>query len=331
MAQGQDYIRWFEPFVNSAMKRYTVTANYKIQLETIAMLQALVSLRVNYSLLDPEGVFLRVLRGQIEFSEKLVWRDADKVLPKIFQFFVQISDDSKSNAVIKRNEVITLLSQLMAAGVVQDGIINSIYHLVKHIFNVQNRGEHILLEAEREMLFSIILKMIENAKVFPLLNHILVFYKSCDQVGWRSTSARVTRAVLTQCVPKQQVAELQCKQFDNFSQISQILENCSNGSLIQNEKLIFDVLRKNQDVLESPFSKNKINFVLINISLLRIIFTQSGLRQIVITRQANSASKTDFLKILKRILTHASSAPYKLKKWCRIQTIFLAKMISGYL
>ena len=58
----------------------------------------------------------------------------------------------------------------MAAGVVQDGIINSIYHLVKHIFNVQNRGEHILLEAEREMLFSIILKMIENAKVFPLFN-----------------------------------------------------------------------------------------------------------------------------------------------------------------
>jgi len=108
--QGQDYIRWFEPFVNSAMKRYTVTANYKIQIATIAMLQSLVRLRVNYALLDPEGVFLRVLRAQIEFSEKLIWRDADKVCPNIFNFFIQISGDSKS--IIKRNEVITLLSQV---------------------------------------------------------------------------------------------------------------------------------------------------------------------------------------------------------------------------
>ena len=38
-SSSQDFIRWFEPFVNIAMKRYTVTANGKIQLATIALLQ----------------------------------------------------------------------------------------------------------------------------------------------------------------------------------------------------------------------------------------------------------------------------------------------------
>ena len=36
---GQDFIRWFEPFVNVAMKRYTVTANPDIQFATINLLR----------------------------------------------------------------------------------------------------------------------------------------------------------------------------------------------------------------------------------------------------------------------------------------------------
>ena len=88
----------------------------------------------------------------------------------------------------------------MAAGISEDGLIDSISHLIKSIFNIENRGEHILLEAEREMLLSMLLKMIKNSKIFPLLNQILLFYKSCDQVGWRSISARMSRSILTQCV-----------------------------------------------------------------------------------------------------------------------------------
>ena len=70
------------------------------------MLKSLIKLRVNYSLLDQDGVFLKVLRNQTEFAEKLVWRDAVKILPNIFQFFVLIADDPKS--IIRRNEIITL-------------------------------------------------------------------------------------------------------------------------------------------------------------------------------------------------------------------------------
>ena len=93
----KSYIRWFEPFVNVAMKRYTVTANPDIQLATISLLRNLIKLRVNYSLLDHDGVFLRVLRSQIECAEKLIWRisDCEQILSSIFSFLVSISDDTK--------------------------------------------------------------------------------------------------------------------------------------------------------------------------------------------------------------------------------------------
>ena len=79
------------------MKRYTVTANPDIQLATISLLRNLIKLRVNYSLLDHDGVFLRVLRSQIECAEKLIWRisDCEQILPSIFSFLVSISDDTK--------------------------------------------------------------------------------------------------------------------------------------------------------------------------------------------------------------------------------------------
>ena len=75
----------------------TVTANPDIQLATINLLRNLIKLRVNYSLLDHDGVFLRVLRSQIECSEKLIWRisDCEQILPSIFSFLVSISDDTK--------------------------------------------------------------------------------------------------------------------------------------------------------------------------------------------------------------------------------------------
>ena len=52
---------------------------------------------MNYSLLDHDGVFLRVLRSQIECAEKLIWRisDCEQILPSIFSFLVSISDDTK--------------------------------------------------------------------------------------------------------------------------------------------------------------------------------------------------------------------------------------------
>ena len=82
------------------MKRYTVTANPDIQLATISLLRNLIKLRVNYSLLDHDGVFLRVLRSQIECAEKLIWRisDCEQILPSIFSFLVSISDDTKGRA-----------------------------------------------------------------------------------------------------------------------------------------------------------------------------------------------------------------------------------------
>ena len=60
-----------------------------------------VGLRVNYQLLDHDGVFLKVLRSQIEFAEKMVWRDCTDTMEAIFQFLVAISDDVKGRVSMK--------------------------------------------------------------------------------------------------------------------------------------------------------------------------------------------------------------------------------------
>ena len=149
------------------MKRYTVTANPDIQLATISLLRNLIKLRVNYSLLDHDGVFLRVLRSQIECAEKLIWRisDCEQILPSIFSFLVSISDDTKGKAqrttcphgpycmdepqnnvsepkkgIIKRNEIITLLSSLMASGLKTNLIISSMESIVLDIFDSSKKA-----------------------------------------------------------------------------------------------------------------------------------------------------------------------------------------------
>ena len=52
------------------------------------------------------------------------------------------------------------------------------------------------LDAEREMVLSMLLKMISNPNVLLLLTHVILFYKKNDQVNWRSASARISRALL---------------------------------------------------------------------------------------------------------------------------------------
>ena len=65
----QDFIRIFEPIVICAMRRYTVSTDERIQKAVLKLLTNLMQLRVNYSLLDSEGIFVKILLNQLRGKE----------------------------------------------------------------------------------------------------------------------------------------------------------------------------------------------------------------------------------------------------------------------
>ena len=65
----QSYIRLFEPLVIHALKTYTMTSNLELQAQVIHLLDQLIRLRVNYSLLDADQIFIAFVLKQFEFVE----------------------------------------------------------------------------------------------------------------------------------------------------------------------------------------------------------------------------------------------------------------------
>ena len=181
--------------------------------------------------------------------------------------------------------------------------------LRRHVAGVQLADgpcnpDKIDLDAEREMVLSMLLKMISNPNVLLLLTHVILFYKKNDQVNWRSASARISRALLLECVPLHH----ECR-FDHvgvqqvqLTRIRALLHNCSNGSLIQNEKLFFDALSALMDALQSPVCTTKRSCALISISIMSVLVQQSGLRQILQTKIGTSP-KTGGLTGLKSLVS----------------------------
>ena len=101
--------------------------------------------------------------------------------------------DSLVKGIIRRNEILTLLSTLQAAGLDLGQLLRYMAPIVYEIFDEKAKGD---LEAEREMVLSMLMKMTSNGDCIKLLDYCLCFYKSADQVAWRAASARICRALL---------------------------------------------------------------------------------------------------------------------------------------
>ena len=138
------------------------------------------------------------------------------------------------------------------------------------------------------MILSMLLKMISNPNVLSSLTHVILFYKKNDQVNWRSASARISRALLLECAPLHHECRFDRIGVQNLAKIRVLLHNCSNGSLIQNEKLFFDALSALMDALQSPVCTTKRNCAFISISIMSVLVQQSGLRQILQTKIGTS-------------------------------------------
>ncbi|KAJ8914559.1 hypothetical protein NQ315_010023 [Exocentrus adspersus] len=198
-----NYIRIFEPMVIKSLKQYTITSNVKLQCRVLQLLNQLVQLRVNYCLLDSEQVFIGFVLRQFEYIEEGQVSLSDELIPKIFQFLVQLSYSKQhSKSIIGVPEIIQLCDRLMASG--QSPLthcIPALEPIVEDIFltrNKSNTSDMKELETTREVLLSMLLRLCEYEHILSLLTLILEDSKYCidNTEKWLGWSRQVLSVVL---------------------------------------------------------------------------------------------------------------------------------------
>ncbi|XP_047352945.1 huntingtin isoform X1 [Vespa velutina] len=169
------FIRLFEPMVIKSMEQYTITSNISLQCQVLMLLSQLIQLKVNYCLLDSDKIFIGFVLKQFEFIEEGQIQQAEDLLPKIFSFLVHLSyEKNHSKVVIGIPKIIQLCDGLMASG--QPALrycIPALAPVVGDIFLIRNgnsnQAEQRELETTKEVLISMLLRLVEYHEVIELL------------------------------------------------------------------------------------------------------------------------------------------------------------------
>ncbi|KAK2585924.1 hypothetical protein KPH14_010508 [Odynerus spinipes] len=169
------FIRLFEPMVIKSMEQYTITSNISLQCQVLMLLSQLIQLKVNYCLLDSEWIFIGFVLKQFEVIEEGQIQQVEELLPKIFNFLVHLSYEKiHSKMVIGIPKIIQLCDGLMASG--QPALkycIPALAPVVGDIFLMRNTSSNQVeqreLETTKEVLISMLLRLVEYHEVIELL------------------------------------------------------------------------------------------------------------------------------------------------------------------
>ncbi|XP_034181194.2 huntingtin [Osmia lignaria lignaria] len=169
------FIRLFEPMVIKSLKQYTVTSSVSLQCQVLMLLSQLVQLRVNYCLLDSDRIFIGFVLKQFEFIEEGHVQQTENLLPKIFNFLVHLSyEKNHSKTIIGVPKIIQLCDGLMASGqAALTHCIPALAPVVEDVFLIRNASsspiEQRELETTREVLISMLLRLVEYYQIIELL------------------------------------------------------------------------------------------------------------------------------------------------------------------
>lgn len=196
-----------------------------MQGNVLQLLSQLVQLRVNYCLLDSDKIFIGCVLKQFEFIDEGQISNAQHLIPKIFQFLVYLSYDKQhSKSIISVPKLIQLCDGLLASG--QPPITHCIPALkpvVEDIFlmrNKSNTNDMKELETTREVLISMLLRLIEYQEVMNLFYVILNESKYCDNPErWYKWSKQVIYAL----IPKLKQNKIRIDDADSFHSLKRLI------------------------------------------------------------------------------------------------------------
>ncbi|XP_066154208.1 huntingtin [Euwallacea fornicatus] len=197
------YIRIFEPIVINSLKQYTITSDVLFQCQVLHLLCQLMQLRINYCLLDSDQVFKDYVLKQFEYIEEGLVPHSEEIIPRIFHFLVNLSYSKQhSKSIIDIPKIIQLCDGLMASG--QDPethCIPALEPIVEDVFLFRSRTNTTdvkELETTREVILSMLLRLLEYPAVIDLVTLILEDSKYCtdDTEKWLRWSGQVASVFL---------------------------------------------------------------------------------------------------------------------------------------
>ena len=148
-------IKLFEPIVVKALHTYTVTGSSELQVAILQLVCQLVKVRVNYSLLDADQIFLNFIQSQFENDNCL--RDP-LLVREIFQLLTLLSHEK-----LGPTHVVTISQciQWLQSVLVIDGalVVPAMESLLKDLFLFRSSESQSEIEAQRETVISIFLKV----------------------------------------------------------------------------------------------------------------------------------------------------------------------------
>lgn len=206
-ASVASYIRLFEPMVIKSLKQYTITSSVPLQCQVLMLLSQLVQLHINYCMLDSDQIFIDFVIKQFEFIEDGQILQTENLLPRIFEFLVRLSYEKyHSKNIIGVPKIIQLCDGLMASG--QPPLTHCIPALVPIVEDIflarsssSNLSEQKELETTREVLISMLLRLVEYHEIIELLTLCLTECRFNNDGNGEEKWRRWSRSVMDTLLP----------------------------------------------------------------------------------------------------------------------------------
>jgi hypothetical protein len=189
----KDYIGYFEPMVVNVVKRFPHMSSLLLQQRTLFLLVQLLQLKVRYELLDCNHTFLESVLKLVGLMESGVVRDGEDLVPFLFQFLVLLAYDNSK--LVSVPEVMQRCDSVMASGHSVDTFaIPALQPLVLNLF-VRPGKEGSELETQREVVLSMLLRVVDHSRVLSLLTHVLDCFSRSTK-HWHRVSGQILASLL---------------------------------------------------------------------------------------------------------------------------------------
>lgn len=242
-AKGQDeidkptmfaFIQMFEPLVIRAMNLYTTTSSIPLQRQILLLLCRLLTLRVNYNMLDGNLVFIKAVLKQLELIENGHIRNAHLLLSRLFQFLtLLIPEQSKLDGLLSMQRIIQLVDGLLASIHLPPRLfLPSLQPIVRELFIKSSSRQNLRPQKEvelstlREVVINTLLKHLKHPPVWTQLDLLLTVSQD-DEEKLKPLSRKIVDGLL----PLLSSGEITIRNFKMYNSINSMLRHVAPVSL----------------------------------------------------------------------------------------------------
>ncbi|KAL0277158.1 UNVERIFIED_CONTAM: hypothetical protein PYX00_004532 [Menopon gallinae] len=227
------YIRLLEPMYIKSVQLYIITNDVVLQSNVLRMLNQLIKLGVNYCLLDADEKFVGFVLKQFELIEHGQIPGVEKLLPEVFKFLVLLSyEKHHSKTIMSIPKILQLCDGLMASNQsTQTHCIPALVPIVEDVFlsrNLVSSTEQKELETQREVVLSMLLRLVEFHEVMNMLTLILNESRTLEE---RERWKRWSRQIMDTILPLASQDKLRTETFEGQEAFNKLMSSLSPNVL----------------------------------------------------------------------------------------------------